>query len=147
MIKKATPADLPMVANLIVDHFKKARDKTLWHTVFAELEKCITQQRSEIYIAVDEKEGCTGYIVVHWLPVPLIKGSQGYISDLLVTGHSRGRGQGTDLVSTVEDEARLRGCIRLVLNNFRKAQSYKRSFYAKQGFEERDDFANFTKSL
>jgi hypothetical protein len=44
-------------------------------------------------------------------------------------------------------EAQERGCSRLMLINLRKRESYQRRFYQKQGWEEREEAANFVYHL
>jgi GNAT superfamily N-acetyltransferase len=89
----------------------------------------------------------TGFIVVHWLPFPMLAGTEAYISDLIVARDQRGHGAGRRLVEAVEDEARRRGCVRLMLNNRKAAESFQRAFYPKLGYRLRDDFGNFVKPL
>ncbi len=43
----------------------------------------------------------------------------------------------------VKAEAARRGCWRLSLLNMRGRESYERAFYAKDGWQEREDAANF----
>jgi hypothetical protein len=47
----------------------------------------------------------------------------------------------------VKEEAKSRGCSRLSLLNMRDRESYQRAFYAKDGWEERTDAANFVFDL
>ena len=88
-----------------------------------------------------------GFIVVHWLPFPMLGGTEAYISDLIVGRESRGQGVGRDLVAAAEREARARSCVRLMLNNRVAAESFQRRFYPKLGFRVRDEFANLVKVL
>jgi len=107
---------------------------------------CLTSPGSGVYVAA---AGGTvdGFIVVHWIPFPLLAGTEAYISDVIVDRSQRGRGTGRRLVAVVESEARGRGCVRLMLNNRVAAESFKRAFYAKLGFRVRDEFANLVKPL
>jgi hypothetical protein len=44
---------------------------------------------------------------------------------------------------SLEEMAREKGCDRLMLTNAKQRQSYKRSFYHKCGWREREEIANF----
>jgi len=107
---------------------------------------CLTSPGSGLYVAARGGK-VDGFIVVHWIPFPMLAGSEAYISDLIVERIQRGRGIGRRLVAVVESEARGRGCVRLMLNNRVAAESFKRAFYSKLGFRARDDFANLVKPL
>lgn len=87
-----------------------------------------------------------GYVNVHWL-TNLLRGADGYISELFVREEDRGKGIGSALLDAVRHEASKRGCTRLALFNLKQRESYQRSFYTKQGFEERTDGAFFTQTL
>jgi GNAT superfamily N-acetyltransferase len=87
-----------------------------------------------------------GYINVHWL-TNLLKGADGYISELFVREADRSNGVGSALLGAVRREASKRGCNRLLLFNLKPRESYQRGFYQKQGFEERSDGAFFTQTL
>jgi GNAT superfamily N-acetyltransferase len=80
---------------------------------------------------------------VHWLPYLLLPGPEGYVSELFLRESSRGLGIGGQLIETVKAEALKRNCSRLMLLNLRKRESYKRGFYKKQGWEERQEAVNF----
>ncbi|MBV9470044.1 MAG: GNAT family N-acetyltransferase [Abitibacteriaceae bacterium] len=99
-----------------------------------------------VFVAEAESE-IVGFIIVHWVPFPMLAGMEAYISDLVVAANRRGSGIGQRLVALVEDEARSRGCARLMLNNRIAASSFQRGFYRKLGYRHREDFANFVKSL
>lgn len=98
-------------------------------------------------LAAKDGEKILGYICYHIYNFPLILGKECYISDLLVSSKSRGEGTGKGLIDAVESKAKEKRAIRLILNNPKEALSYKRSFYSKIGFTERDNFANFVKPL
>ncbi|QYO63180.1 GNAT family N-acetyltransferase [Leptolyngbya sp. 7M] len=69
------------------------------------------------------------------------------MSELFVDQAHRGQGIGSLLLDTVQTEARLRGCSRLMLVNSRERESYQRQFYQKQGWIERENIANFIYKL
>ena len=84
-----------------------------------------------------------GYVAVHWLPYLFLDGDEGYVSDIFVHKAARGTGIGMKLLETVKEEARKRGCVRLMLLNGRTRESYQREFYKKNGWRERETMANF----
>lgn len=88
-----------------------------------------------------------GYVAVHWIPYLFLPAPEGYISELFVRQSCRGRGVGRRLLQKVEEMARAYGCSRLMLINGRNRESYRRGFYKKLGWEERDEAANFVLPL
>ncbi|MBN2443577.1 MAG: GNAT family N-acetyltransferase [Spirochaetales bacterium] len=70
-------------------------------------------------------------------------GSELYISDLLIDQNHRGKGIGNILLKKAEELASQHGCVRLMLNNSKDSESFRRSFYKKYGFNERIYFAHF----
>ena len=107
---------------------------------------CLTSPEAGVYVAA-RGDKVDGFIVVHWIPFPMLARTEAYISDLIVERIQRGRGTGRRLVAVVESEARDRGCVRLMLNNRVAAESFKRGFYSKLGFRAREDFANLVRPL
>lgn len=80
---------------------------------------------------------------MQWLSYLFLAAPEGYVSELFVDDAWRGQGIGQHLIETVEQEARVRGCSRLMLCNGRSRESYKRGLYQKLGWQERESVANF----
>ncbi|GCE03866.1 GNAT family N-acetyltransferase [Dictyobacter aurantiacus] len=98
-------------------------------------------------ILVAEQQGqVVGYLAVHWY-FHLMRGSDGYVSELFIHPDQTGHGIGSQLLATIEEEARRRGCTRLILMNRRIRESYARQFYIKHGWEELGDAAFFSLTL
>ena len=95
---------------------------------------------------INESNKIVGYIIMHIINFPMLCGKELYISDLFVDNKERGKGVGKKLLSFAENIAVKNACERLMLNNPKEYESYKRSFYKKLGFVERIEFANFVKS-
>ena len=114
--------------------------------VAAAAEECIGQPGHEIIVASSGAE-VVAYVAVHWVPFPMLGGREAYVSDLIVRADWRGRGLGNRLMEAVEARANEMGCERLMLNNRVAAESFERGFFAKAGFRQRTDFANFVKPL
>jgi len=110
------------------------------------VEECIGQPGHEIVLALAEEE-VVAYVAVHWVPFPMLGGREAYVSDLIVRADWRGHGVGNRLMEAVEARAREMECERLMLNNRIVAESFERGFFAKAGFRQRTDFANFVKPL
>jgi GNAT superfamily N-acetyltransferase len=105
---------------------------------------CIGDGGRDLIVADCDGE-VVGYVAVHWIPFPMLHGHEAYVSDLLIRQDWRGRGLGYRLLAVTEDRARARGCVRVMLNNRRTAESFARGFFAQAGFHERTEFANFVK--
>lgn len=114
--------------------------------VEAAAEECIGQPGHEI-IVVAAGDKVVAYVAVHWVPFPMLGGREAYVSDLIVGADWRGHGLGNRLMKAVEARASEMGCERLMLNNRVAAESFERGFFAKAGFRQRTDFANFVKPL
>ena len=114
--------------------------------VGAAAEECIGQPGHEVVVA-SAGEQVVAYVAVHWIPFPMLGGREAYVSDLLVHADWRGHGLGNRLMEAVEARANEMGCARLMLNNRVAAESFERGFFAKTGFQQRTDFANFVKPL
>jgi GNAT superfamily N-acetyltransferase len=102
---------------------------------------------SHTVLVAEDEGGLQGYVAVHWLPYLILAGPEGYVSELFLGEAARGRGVGARLLEAVRREATQRGCVRLMLLNRRTRESYRRGFYPKQGWHERDDMANFVLPL
>lgn len=126
--------------------FSSLEGKTLAQVeaiVARHLALCLGDDSHSVYLASDPTKGILGYVAVHWLPYLFLPGPEGFVSECFVAEPARGRGIGNRLLESVKDEARERGSSRLELVNFKQRESYQRSFYAKQGWEERPLAANF----
>jgi len=100
-----------------------------------------------VLVAEDDRGEVVGYASAHWLPYLFKAGPEAYVSELFVRQDRTGQGVGQALLTALEAEARARGCCQLMLLNNRQRPSYQRGFYAKQGWQERDNMANFARPL
>lgn len=110
--------------------------------VAAHLELCLSSPSHTLIAAELDGEVC-GYLSIHWLPYLFLTGPEGFISELFVAPKARGLGLGGALLERAVTEGHSRGCSRLSLLNGRHRDSYLRSFYERQGWEERPIMANF----
>jgi GNAT superfamily N-acetyltransferase len=142
----------PSLADLLheIGWFAAVNAETLSQTqerVLHHMQQCLSDESHSIYIALGENEEVLGYTSVHWLPYLILKGAEGYVSELFIREAARGHGVGTLLLEAVKAEGKERGCVRLSLINMRNRESYRRGYYRKVGWEERENAANFILSL
>lgn len=108
-----------------------------------ELALAIASPQSAVLVATSEAGQIVGYCAVHWVPFLFLPGPEAYVTELFVQPNTRSEGVGTALLQHAEAKAREHGCSRLALLNGRDGESYRRQFYAKRGWIERDKMANF----
>jgi ribosomal protein S18 acetylase RimI-like enzyme len=105
----------------------------------------LSRAHSQIFVCHDANQNSIGYINFHLVMSPMIGGPELYITDLLVKEGMRGQGIGESLLSEAEEYARDHKCDRMMLLNNRETEGYRRDFYKKHGFTERENWANFVK--
>ncbi len=88
-----------------------------------------------------------GYCTLHRIPMPIVGGSEAYISDLFIRSDQRGHDIGHHMIDYVESVAKEEGLVRLHVINRRDRESHQRSFYPKLGFRERVETADFVRPL
>ena len=144
-IRPAAPDDAPQLAALVraLERFDHLREEPLPEAI-ARIQAALAggDERS-IHVATSEAGGLVGYVAVHWLPYLILRGPEGFVSELFIAPAARGRGIGSRLLATAVAQARARGRSRLGLLNNRRRESYERGFYAQHGWQERGDMANF----
>lgn len=151
-IRQADDADLGGITRIIreLGWFKSFREETEGDSrerVRKALELCRAEQSHTVYVAEDRRGKIVGYATVHWMPVLFLSGPEAYITELFVQKGLRGHGVGGKLLKTIEVTARNRGCVRMMLNNSRIRESYKRGFYRSRGWQERPEAAVFILEL
>ncbi|HEX2993318.1 MAG TPA: GNAT family N-acetyltransferase [Anaerolineales bacterium] len=148
LIRKAEITDAPALAGLLRSLGLFARidaesPQSTEERVREHLDLCLADDSHLILVAQTSSEEIAGYCAVHWLPYLILAGPEGYVSELFIHEKFRGQGIGARLLEAIQAEAQKHGCSRLMLLNMRNRESYQRHFYAKQGWEERPDAANF----
>jgi GNAT superfamily N-acetyltransferase len=133
------------------DHITQEAFSTTQAEIVERLERSLNEQTHTILVAEEllpdmHARQVVGYISVHWY-AHLMRGSDGYVSELFVHPDMTGHGVGGRLLSAIEIHALKRGCSRLLLMNRRIRESYVRKFYAKHGWEEMGDAAFFSRRL
>ncbi len=145
-LRVAQASDIDGITDLVTALADERGGTSDAEAVAAAAEECIGQPGHEIIVASTGRQ-VVGYIAVHWVPFPMLGGREAYVSDLIVKADWRGHGLGNRLMEAVEAWASETGCERLMLNNRVAAESFERGFFAKAGFRQRADFANFVKPL
>jgi GNAT superfamily N-acetyltransferase len=151
-IRPALPQDIPALAEVLrsVEWFTPLIEtplQELHKRMLRSLELCLNDDSHLVLVAEGLKKDILGFVSVHWLPYFILDGPEGYVSELFVHKDARGLGAGTLLINAIKDEARKRGCSRLMLVNHRDRPSYQREFYKKNGWREREALANFVFDL
>jgi GNAT superfamily N-acetyltransferase len=151
-IRKAQPGDAMGIAAILrglewITRFDAEAIEATARRVAHHLALCHADDSHTVYVAETEGGEIAGYAAVHWLPYLLLLGPEGYVSELFIRAAERGQGIGTQLLETVKEEAKTRGCARLMLLNMQERESYRRGYYKKQGWQERPDAANFVYPL
>jgi N-acetylglutamate synthase-like GNAT family acetyltransferase len=147
-IRKATASDVPAIAAILRElgysaHINAESPTATEQRIGEHFALCAASNSHTIYVAQLSNGNIAGYAAVHWLPYLLLTGPEGYVSELFVRTTEQGRGIGTLLLDTLKEEGRRRGCSRLSLLNMRNRESYRRGYYKKVGWEERENAANF----
>lgn len=150
-IRPARPEDAAGIAAVLRDvgwfeHINGEGEGETTARVAEQLARCAADASHTVLVAADATGQIAGYAAIHWFP-NLMKGGDGYISELFLRGAVRGQGIGGELLAAIEREAERRGINRLMLFNRKERASYQRGFYPSHGFAERDDVAFFTKML
>ena len=148
-LRAAQPADAPALAALLqgigwFDRFATGHPEAHADQLAPLLAPSPLQLQ---LVACDAQGQLIGYCAVHWLPIAILQGWEGYVSELFIADSARGLGVGSQLLDQVTAAARSRGCRRLWLVNNRQRDSYHRGFYARQGWQEQAQAARFVLDL
>lgn len=148
-IRPAQPADAQGIAQVLhsvgwFDSFERGSPQT-HATNLAPL--LVPSERQLQLVACDAQGRVLGYCATHWLPTAILQGWDAYVSELFMHADARGMGVGSQLLQQAVDAAREKGCSRIWLVNNRDRDSYLRSFYAQQGWQEQSQAARFVLTL
>ncbi len=146
-IRKIVNEDAKKLLDLLfaTKHFdsflKDDEDKLLKRT--SDNVKSVLNDGSHLMLVAEEEGKLIGYLSAHFNPYLMFDGPECYITELFIDDEQKGKGVGAKLLEEIKKEANARGCYRMSLINLNYAESYKRNFYIKNGFEERTTAANF----
>jgi GNAT superfamily N-acetyltransferase len=147
-IRRAVQEDAPGIADLARAigwfHWMNEQPPDVVESRLSQhLALCLQGDSHSVYIAETDYGEIIGFTSVHWSAYLIHHGLEGYVSELFVRESERGQGLGCSLLESVTEEAKSRGCARLLLLNVRTRESYQREFYRKQGWLEWEDAAVF----
>lgn len=148
LIREAQREDASAIAAILrtlgwVERMKNETFTTTEQHVAHMLELAVHDDCNTVLVAEHPNGTVVGYLAVHWFP-NLMRGLDGYVSELFVHPDATGQGAGSRLLDAAHTCAARRGCSRLLLMNRRIRESYQRGFYAKHGWEELRDGAFFS---
>lgn len=151
-IRPATAADAGAIAAILQDlgwfkHLNALDPAQAASQVARQLALDLAGDSHLVLVAQEPGGQVVAYGAVHWLPYLIKPGPEAYVSELFVREAWRGQGVGGTLLAAMEQKARARGCSQLMLVNSQERDSYRRAFYAKQGWQERPAMANFCRLL
>jgi GNAT superfamily N-acetyltransferase len=147
-IRKMTKDDAPAISKILRDlgwfgHLKEESFQETEQRVKKHIALCLQDESHTMFVAENTNGEVIGYAAVHWLPYLMLKAPEGYVSELFVADSERGKGVGSQLLEVAREEAKRRGCSRLSLLSIKHRESYKRGFYKKRGWTEREEASNF----
>eukprot|EP01022_Parablepharisma_sp_SALTPOND_P024116 TRINITY_DN53059_c0_g3_i1.p2 TRINITY_DN53059_c0_g3~~TRINITY_DN53059_c0_g3_i1.p2 ORF type:complete len:216 (+),score=34.74 TRINITY_DN53059_c0_g3_i1:73-720(+) len=108
---------------------------------------CLADPSHCLLVAQETGGVLLGYVSLHRNPSLFLTSPEIYLAELFVHPEARGRGVGSSLLEEAEHWAQHEGCSRMMLINNRLRHSYLDGFYAKRGWREREDMANFVLPL
>lgn len=152
-IRPARPSDAAGISELLhgIGWFKAYEDRSVAQNTEAIQSLLISAhaepERSLLLVAEDAQQRLNGYCAIHWLPVAVLQGWEGYVSELFIAERARGLGLGQQLLDAATEAARARDCLRIWLVNNRERPSYARGFYSQQGWSEQAEMARFVLPL
>lgn len=128
-IRHARPEDASGIAAVLRDvgwfaHINDEPPAATEARVADQLALCQAGDSHSVYVAEVPTGEIVGYVAVHWFP-NLMKGGDGYISELFLREAARGHGIGRKLLAAVEAEGERRGATRLMLFNRKLRESYQ----------------------
>lgn len=150
-IRRAEVSDAASIAKVLRDvgwfaHINDEPPQATVRRIAEQLALCADDREHTVLVAEDESDNVLGYVATHWFP-NLMRGMDGYVSELFLREATRGQGIGAALLEAVKRAGRERGATRLMLFNRRERASFQRGFYPKHGWTEREDVGFFTLDL
>lgn len=150
-IRRAEPSDARAIADVLRDmgwfaHITGELPQETERRVADQLALCGNEREHTVLVAEDDAGAVVGYVATHWFP-NLMRGMDGYVSELFLRDAARGHGIGAALLEAVKRAGVERGATRLMLFNRRERESFQRGFYPKHGWTERDDVGFFMLDL
>lgn len=147
-IRQATPHDAFAIARVVhamgdLRAVAQQAPEATAKAIAANLARMVASGGSAAYVAEEPGGKMVGYGAVHWVPFLFFPGGEAYVTELFICPSHSGKGAGTRLLDVIVSEAKKRGCSRVSLLNGRDGEAYRRAFYKKRGWKERERMANF----
>lgn len=129
-VRPARRGDFPEVTELLrVLGYPDVGDMTAFSWV-------LSHPEMEVIVATDSMDRPIGMACFSHRPQLRLGGRIGTIDELVVADAWRARGVGRELMARTVARAKVLGCKRVELTTHRGRESYRRSFYEKNGFTE-----------
>src|SRR3954447_12676521 len=91
-VRPANESDCQAIAELIaslrLEELGLAVDRA---PILSTVASAVSQPGCGVFVA-ESGDAIVGFIVVHWVPFPMLAGTEAYISDLIVAAELRGEG-------------------------------------------------------
>lgn len=142
-IVPATPAMADQIAAILVE---TGWFEAVQHARVEEVLACANRDSRSVLIAQDMDGNVIGYVAYHRIPYLFLAADEAYVSELFVREGQRGKGVGSALLDAAVRDACGNGVARMMLITGRNRESYRRGFYQKKGWREREEMANFVVS-
>ncbi len=152
VIRRAIPSDALSMSQLLheIGYLKYINEEAISETETRIRDgiSSLSESTDHVLLVATEEQSdvVVGYGAAHFYANLLI-GNEAYISELYLRPSATNQGIGSTLLAALEVEGRSRNCRRLRLSNLRLRESYQRGFYAKHGWQENSDAAEFVRLL
>lgn len=133
-VRNATENDLPSIQKLLSELGYGPVEPHLITKIGAEI--LSLKNMGIIVTEVDSK--IAGYLAYSLKPQLRLCGLSMEIDELCISENSRGQGIGTLLINMAKDIANKRSAKQIIISTNRERESYKRGFYTKNGFQEKN---------
>ncbi len=127
---------------LLREQFKETPASRLEKRVISCL-NALEAKASTLLIAHSSNHAIIGYILIQWIHELWADSSEAFISSLFVQEEWRLKGVGNNLLEAAIQEAQKRSCARIFLENNCNSLMYRKNFYAKRGWKEKEDISVF----
>jgi GNAT superfamily N-acetyltransferase len=122
-IRKAQTTDADAITYILrtlgwFAHLNSEPVETTRERIAHHLDVCFSDKAHSVYVAENSAGEVVGYGAVHWMPTLFLAGPEEYVSELFVDESARGQGVGAQLLDTMIEEGRARGCSRLEYDLF-----------------------------
>ena len=134
LIRAAEEKDLPSIHILLSELGYDSVDADLLKETWKQI---ISSKKMGIVVAEIESK-IAGYLAYSFKPQLRLCGLSMEIDELSISEIFRGSGIGTSLINEAKNIAKSNQAKRIILSTNRDRESYKRSFYTKNGFQEKN---------